>query len=171
MIDLELAKQHCRVDDDDNDELLNVYIKAASAYCESYTGLVIDPRDKTFSFDCFGDCLPIPLRPVEAIINILYTDPDGNEQTLPAEDYRLVGENIHPALGKLFPSIAYPSKVMVTATLGSSDDEAQENITNAQLLLISHWYENREAVVVGTISGTLPFAVKALLDLNRDELH
>ena len=35
-------------------------------------------------------------------------------------------------------------------------------LEQAQLLLISHWYENREAVVVGSASSELPMAVEAL---------
>lgn len=35
-------------------------------------------------------------------------------------------------------------------------------LEQAQLLLIGHWYENREAVVVGSSVAELPFAVEAL---------
>lgn len=35
-------------------------------------------------------------------------------------------------------------------------------LEQAQLLLIGHWYENREAVVVGSSVADLPFAVEAL---------
>jgi len=38
----------------------------------------------------------------------------------------------------------------------------------ACLLLIGHWYENRQAVVLGTPPSDVPFAVKALLDMRRN---
>ncbi|PHM22290.1 head-tail connector protein [Xenorhabdus ehlersii] len=38
-----------------------------------------------------------------------------------------------------------------------------EAVTQAILLLIGHWYENRTAVVVGQSAAIIPFAVKALL--------
>ena len=38
----------------------------------------------------------------------------------------------------------------------------------ACLLLIGHWYEHREAVVLGTPPSEVPFAVKALLDIRRN---
>ncbi len=38
-----------------------------------------------------------------------------------------------------------------------------EAVTQALLLLIGHWYENRAAVVVGQSVAAVPFAVKALL--------
>ncbi len=39
----------------------------------------------------------------------------------------------------------------------------QDDITTAMLLLIGHWYANRESVVVGTITSELPMAVEALI--------
>ena len=41
--------------------------------------------------------------------------------------------------------------------------EVPENWRAAMLLLIGHWYENREAVVVGSTTAELPQAAKALL--------
>ncbi|RYE43614.1 MAG: phage gp6-like head-tail connector protein [Hyphomicrobiales bacterium] len=37
----------------------------------------------------------------------------------------------------------------------------------AALLLVGHYYANREAVVTGTIATALPFSVSALLDPHR----
>lgn len=34
-------------------------------------------------------------------------------------------------------------------------------------LLVSHWYENREPVVVGSITASIPLAVDSLIWLNR----
>lgn len=38
-----------------------------------------------------------------------------------------------------------------------------DDITTAMLLLIGHWYEHREAVVVDASAQTLPMAVDALI--------
>ncbi|MGP9696219.1 head-tail connector protein [Halomonas sp. AOP27-A1-34] len=38
-----------------------------------------------------------------------------------------------------------------------------DDITTAMLLLINHWYANREAVIVGSITAPLPMAVESLL--------
>ena len=38
-----------------------------------------------------------------------------------------------------------------------------DDITTAMLLMIGHWFENRESVVVGTTTSELPMAVDALI--------
>ncbi|RUR34481.1 head-tail connector protein [Vreelandella nanhaiensis] len=38
-----------------------------------------------------------------------------------------------------------------------------DDITTAMLLMIGHWYVNREAVLVGVSTATLPLAVEAIL--------
>lgn len=67
--------------------------------------------------------------------------------------------------------LSMPSRYVVTYTagyaVGATADEwaAPEDIKQAVLLLVGHWFENREAVVVGaSSSGELPLAVSALLD-------
>lgn len=47
------------------------------------------------------------------------------------------------------------------------DDQVGENIKQAMLVLISHWYRNRETVADGKYSE-LPLAYCALLSLERD---
>ncbi|MCY1181879.1 hypothetical protein D9M73_224110 [compost metagenome] len=37
------------------------------------------------------------------------------------------------------------------------------DVEQAILLLVGHWYSNREAVVIGTISSAVPLAVERLL--------
>ena len=49
----------------------------------------------------------------------------------------------------------------------SIDDTVGENVKQAMLLLIAHWYRNRETVLTGTISGVLPLTYTALLSSER----
>jgi uncharacterized phiE125 gp8 family phage protein len=42
-----------------------------------------------------------------------------------------------------------------------------QTIRQAMLLLIGHWYENREEALTGTISRSIEFGVKALLGVER----
>ena len=56
--------------------------------------------------------------------------------------------------------------------LSTDEEVTAETMTGIEkaacLLLIGHWYENRQAVVLGTPPSEVPFAVKALLDIKRN---
>lgn len=64
----------------------------------------------------------------------------------------------------LYPTSAEVPKDSET---GEPTDEhalvLDDDITTAMLLLIGHWYVNRESVVVGTITSEVPMAVKSLI--------
>ncbi|CAB4177361.1 Phage conserved hypothetical protein [uncultured Caudovirales phage] len=51
-----------------------------------------------------------------------------------------------------------------TGVLTATDLGVPEDYLMALMLLVAHWYENREAVVTGTIATTLPLAYDDLLD-------
>lgn len=57
------------------------------------------------------------------------------------------------------------------ASTGFTEDEAPlllgDDIRAAMLLLIGHWYSNRESVVTGITAATVPFAVESLLQPYR----
>lgn len=100
MLDLEIIKQHCRVEQEDAEEdaLLETYATAARRLIENKTR-----------------------RRLYATQNEV--PDDGDESALILDD----------------------------------------DISTAMLLVIGHWYANRESVVVGTITSELPMAVDSLV--------
>ncbi|WP_110642462.1 head-tail connector protein [Salinicola sp. CPA57] len=54
---------------------------------------------------------------------------------------------------------------------GNAADEnalvLDDDLVTAMLLLIGHWYVNRESVVVGTITSEMPMAVQSLIEPYR----
>jgi len=168
-VDLSLAKQQLRVDYDDEDTLIGVMVSAAARRIENYIGVPLSARDEIFVFKSFGSCLDIRLRPINSIGNVAYVDPDGVNQTLDA--HRIAGESVFPAIGESFPSTLNPSDIVVTANVGYEEGEdVPPSIIQAQLLLLVHYYQNREAVVTGTIAAELPLGVADLLQEFRRDL-
>lgn len=45
---------------------------------------------------------------------------------------------------------------------GDNYDEDAIELEQAELLLVGHWYANREAVNIGNITSNVPFTVEAL---------
>lgn len=116
----------------------------------------------------------LTLTPVQSITSIKVIDPAGEEQTLSVADFHLFGDEdiayIEPKIGSVWPSVYdRPDAIRVTFVCGFGDtsDSVPNHIKQAIRLLCCHWYENREAVLTGTIATTLPMGVDALLSISR----
>ena len=164
------VKIHLRLTDDTTeDDMLLSLISAAREWCESYIGRALGVKTLELLLDDFpaSDVLCLPCPPLVSVTSIKYRDSSGTETTMSAADY-IVDIDRDPgrvvlAYGKSWPSFtAYPSNpIRVRYVTGYAI--VPLTIKQAMLLLIGHWYENREALVIGSISKPLEFAVRALL--------
>ena len=172
-VDLATAKLHCRVDADVENDLIQGMIAAATEYLDGPAGVLgraIVTQDWLLELASWPTCLTLPVEPVQSI-SITYLDSDGVEQPLdgtafdlgqsgPSQPTRLVvAEGVSlPALG----SGAYPVKIAITAGFGGAA-AAPEGIQTAIYMLVAHWYEHRQPVVIGESVANVPMAVSALL--------
>lgn len=177
MITLTRAKLHLRlatteeeaVAYTDEDAIIQGLINGAYEYAENHTQATLTTRTKTLVLDGFpagSDAIELPWSPVAAIDSLDYIDPEGNEQSLDAETLRLDTRPIYPMLapqwGSRWPSTTdEPESVTIAATAGTA--ETPPDVEIAILLMIGHWYENRESVVIGTIAAEVPMGVDMLL--------
>lgn len=170
------AKAHCKVDHTAEDTYIDGLIAAATAHVESMTGLALIESEWSAWFaewPCDGKLI-IPKAPLASVEEINYTERTGTETTWASTDYE-VDTKAMPgvvalAWGKSWPSAdlrrANPIEVQFTA--GYADAAAVPvSIKHAILLLIGHWYKNREAVTVGntasSVSAPLMMGVQSLL--------
>jgi uncharacterized phiE125 gp8 family phage protein len=80
-----------------------------------------------------------------------------------------VDGDIIPAYSKWWPvdTLVPGDAVKVSFTAGYGTD-IPRTTKQAMLMLIGNWYENREAVVLGTKTpSNIPFGVDALLSMDR----
>lgn len=106
-----------------------------------------------------------------AIEAIEYLDTAGAAQTMAVADY-VLDEWSKPARvlpARTWPSCsAQPGAVKIDWTAGwASAGDVPEDLMHAQKLLLGHWFENREAVVLGTISSAVQLGWDALLEPYR----
>lgn len=181
-ISLDEARLHLRVTPDENspgehpdDPLIRALISAARDYVERRLFRALCPQTIEFVADEFPTdaWIELPMAPVNQIISVAYTDAGGVSTPFATYDSDLVSEPARLSAG--VGSAAWPSTqvgynvVRVRYTAGyslpgeSPDNPMPSSIKAAMLLLIANWYENREAVVVGTIAPDLSFAVDILL--------
>lgn len=170
-VTLASAKAHLRVDHFDDDTSIELLISAATAHLDGYTGILgraLVTQTWRQDFPAFTDLLRLPLRPVASITSVTYYDADNTQQTLAGSVYGLFADALG-AYVALKPDQTFPSTyarrdaVSVTYVAGVADSAVPAAIKHAILLLVGHWYANREAVNVGNITTELPLAVDALL--------
>lgn len=168
------AKLHLRVEHVDDDALIDVLIQAAREHVENHIKRPLITQVIDLTLDCFPSEICINRQPVQTVDAINYVDGDGVSQVVLPADYDVDVSSeparITPSYGNSWPSIRAQNNAVsieFTAGYGLTGAAVPAPIRQAMLLLISHWYENREAVVIGTISSTLPMAVDALLSVYK----
>lgn len=169
------ARAHCRVDSDVDDPLLSALILAAVSHLDGWSGVLgrcLISQTWRQTFDAFG-VLGLPF-PTETVTAISYVDPAGSVQMLAPTAYVLRhvpgGSCVEPAPGSAWPladSGAEGVAVTFVAGYGPAASDVPAAIRQAILLLVGHWYENREGAVLGTVATELPLAVSALIGSYR----
>lgn len=166
-----------RVDDDDENQLIKSLSMAATDYAERYLRRSLITQTWTLYLDRFPSCDYIDLKhgPVQSITSISYTDNNDATQTVSASTYKLdrgneVDQRIILKDGETWPSdeALEDDVVAIAYVCGYGDEESiPEGIKTAIKLIANHWYENREAVVVGTGASEVPISARMLLDAHR----
>ncbi|AGT09695.1 head-tail connector protein [Paracoccus aminophilus] len=148
LVTLEDAKAHCRIDGSDSNALVQGYIDAAIAYLDGYRG-ILGRCIMTQTWEIDLPCLGRHRLPLPDVIEASAVDAEGEE---------IACELVQDARGSSV-ILAGAATVRFTAAL---PEELRPSLRVAVLLLVGHWYENREAVT-STAPHELPMAVDALL--------
>ncbi len=174
-ISLQEARDRLRIDHNEEDPLIASLIAATTAHLDGLSGtlgraLVNQTWVQKFPRFPSGAVFGLVLAPVQSIESITYFDTDNVQQTLDTSVYALLDDEFGPfatlQAGRAWPAtFARADAVSITyvAGYGPSGDDVPAAIRHAMLLLIGHWYENRESVVIGTTTVQVPLAVQALL--------
>ncbi len=167
-VSLAEAKAHCRIYGSEEDGLLAGYLVAARSHAEVYLGRALATQTLQFTIDGDWPCdrIMLPRPPLQSVTEVTYSDTAGATQTLAAGQYR-VDTTAHQgfierAYGVTWPAVRDQSRT-ITVTYVAGYTQIPEPIRAALLLLIGHWYENREAVVIGQAPNEVPLGVDALL--------
>jgi uncharacterized phiE125 gp8 family phage protein len=183
---LQEAKDHLRLDGDDENPLVSAYLTAAREWAEEATRRQFVPATLRFALDEFPRChtkyrrhgqpefdrhaILLPSPPLVSVSSINYVDAAGVTQLLSPADYQVDAYStpgrVAPAFAKSWP-IARRQMNAVTITIVAGYAAVPERAKSLIRLLLSHQYENREPVVVGTIASELPMAVSSLVSLLR----
>ncbi len=171
VIDMDLAKEQVRIDPSltDQDQVLTLYIDAATAWVEDYTGRSLTTQTWQLSLCDFPVRLWLPrAAPLASVTHVKYyiggvlTTLSSSVYTAPA-----FSEPSYLALvdGQVWPSVdtrddAVQIEYVTGATAVAS---VPVPLRQAVQLLVGHWFANREEVVTsGAVPKQLPMAVESL---------
>lgn len=167
-VTLQEAKGHLRVTGDDDNNYVTALIKAATAYAEEFTRRKFIDTSLTMTTDAWPDPWELPFSPLDSVTSVKYYDVDDAQQTWTSTNYQVdsLGE---PGTVTIDPDSTYPTlsdlinavETIYKVGYGAAAD-VPEGIKQAILLLVGHWYENREAYTEAKLTK-VPLAVEALL--------
>lgn len=173
-VSLEEARAQCYLTAEDSDghpqdSSLLIYISAARDWAERFAGLAFARKRIQLSVDLFPTDIELE-APATNIISVEYYDSNGEIQTLAPQAYILDSSSekswLSPANGYDFPDTQIrPNAVKVTYETGFGDSDSEEippSAKQAILLMIGHFFENREDSIDKALT-TIPNGAKVLI--------
>lgn len=162
------AKVHCRVDTGADDTYIDALIAAATTYAERFTRRTLVSQTLELRLDSWPHVIELP-PPVTSVASVKYVDLDGVEQTLSASLYDVdtysSPARVVPAYGETWPTARATNNAIVVQFVAgyASGSAVPAEIRQAVLLMVAHWYENREPAVTGSVVNKIPWSAETLL--------
>jgi len=165
------AKAWLKVDGADEDALIATLITAARLHLESVTGRALLTQSWRLVLDAWPAAgeVQLPVAPLSALTAIRAFDEDGDEHTIGLAQF-LVEAGGAPARLVLPPTVAgmpvlrqrFGIEIDYVAGFGEAADVPQE-LKQALLVLVAHWFEHRDAVVIAGSGAVIPFGFDRLI--------
>lgn len=172
------ARDNSRIPDTHEDDWINDAIESAHDYIEGNLGCSIATTEHRVTLDQFPrnrGSIELPIWPVTEVTKVEYVDANGATQQIPVEKIvqpkstgryalRLKDHECFP------PTRCTPDAVTIEFKAGWLEPgQIPKTLTRAALMLISHWYENRETVLIGTISKEVEHGTAVMLEQLRPD--
>lgn len=161
-------KDHLRVTSDAEDALIAAYGIAARQWVESHTQRALATQTWQVALKTWCSAVYLPMAaPLQSVTFVKYYDPSDVLQTWSASNYTVPAFQ-EPAVLRPVSSATRPSladrwdAVQIEYVVGYAANACPEALRLAVMTLAAHFYENREATLVGATSKETEFAVTAL---------
>jgi uncharacterized phiE125 gp8 family phage protein len=174
-ITLAEAKSQMRIESSDDDAYITRLIAAAVTYTDArgVLGRAIITQKWAQSFHEHDTRVYLKIIPAKTLTAVKYYDTNNVLQTAITADYMLVANDdwayVEPVKGKVWP-ITYdrPDAIRLEfeAGYGPATTDVPQTVRHALLLLVAHWYENREESAEKAPTS-IPFGFEALLNTER----
>lgn len=168
------AKAHLRIDATDEDAYIKCLIRSSRQFAETFMKRSIIDQTWALFLDRFpsdDQCIQLPNPRLSSVASIKFNqEVDGVQVTFDAAKY-IVDVNREPgrialAFDQIWPDTRNQInavEIEFVAGYGTSDEDVPEEIRHAIKIMVSHLFEIREPVVVGTIIAKVPDSARSLL--------
>lgn len=165
------AKAWLKVDGADEDALIATLITAARLHLESVTGRALVTQSWRLVLDCWpaGGVVRLPIAPMQTLTAIRAFDEDGDEHAIAlaqflAESGVMPARLILPATVDGMPALRQRLGIEIdyVAGFGAADAVPQE-LKQALLVLVAHWFEHRDAVVIAGSGTVIPIGFDRMI--------
>ena len=174
-------KAHSHIDTSDDDAQVAAYIAAATQDTEAFLWRTLCTTTWVLTIDRFptSDYIDLPRPPLQTVTHVKYYDTANVQQTLSSGDYD-VDASTEPGRIYIDRSTGWPSvydrrnavEIRYVAGYGAAA-AVPEMIKQSIRMKAAHWYENREALIIGVSAMDTPMAAQRLDRLNafRGEMN
>lgn len=145
----------------DDDDVIEGLLASETRRYEDFTRRVILPVEIEERFVRFYECLPLRMAPVATVDSVKYYDADGNERSVPPQDYKLVGHGNGAAvlMRPPFPVAGhYPWPISVTYWAGpdNTDPPYVEPIDQTNIMrLVARIYDTGDPMPEDEMRATM----------------
>lgn len=174
ILPLAVVKKHVAVEVDETefDDLLEIFRDAAVEEIEGRTGkLLAETSGLVWRGDFparHGSRIDLARGPLVSVQSVDYLDGAGQSVAMAPEDFAVRNGGSWIAAMPNWPHGSRAGSVEITFTAGYSDAARPRALMQAALMLCAHYFDNREAVLVGQSVAELPLGVNAIVDRYRD---
>lgn len=178
------ARLHLNVDAEgsppahEDDPKIELLMVAAREAVEQFTSRVLVDVEYELRVDSFSSEIDLPVAPVKAINSVTYIDGNGATQTLATSVYEFDDHPDYPkvrlAYGQAWPTTRGGANgVRIRFDAGYTDNDSPntnpmpKGLKAAMLTLLKHWYENQEAVIVGSSANEIPMGTQYMMMPHR----
>lgn len=175
-ISLTEVKAQLRVEHTDDDTLLTRLLNTAVSFTDVRGAL-----GKAMITQKWGQWVPpspgevrLILGPFQGLTAVKYYDTDGVLQTATLTDFEVIGPAalpiVRPKTGYSWPTTQSRSdaiKLEYTIGYGDAATDVPDIVRHALLMLVAHWYENREQTSQDVMTD-VPFGFTELMNIERN---
>ena len=175
LVPMELLRLHVRALDSSEDTLLSLYLESAIDYLQQQTNRILGESTVTLFFDRHELETTARLSGVNDITSIdsvQYLDTAASYLTLDDSLYRIHSD--YPGTLTLLDTLPADAEedhdealVKIVLQAGTPFASLKRQYVQAALLLVGHFYNQREAEVIGQISSELKMGVQRLIHSAR----